>query len=63
MTSINVIYLSFISQDILFVVKDMAPQVPNFELVGVAPDKGLGAHLPKSSLVTKAESKPTQAAG
>ncbi|KAG2747595.1 hypothetical protein P692DRAFT_20819498 [Suillus brevipes Sb2] len=29
------------SQDISFVVKNMAPQVPNFELVGVAPDKGL----------------------
>ncbi|KAG1726668.1 hypothetical protein EDB19DRAFT_1914530 [Suillus lakei] len=57
MSFINVMYLSFISQDISFVVRDMAPQVPNFELAAVAPNKNLNACLPKPNLVHKAEKK------
>ncbi|KAG1719569.1 hypothetical protein EDB19DRAFT_1918746 [Suillus lakei] len=63
MSFINVMYLSFILQDISFVVRDMAPQVPNFELAAIAPDKNLNAHLPKPNLVHKAENKPTHATG
>ncbi|KAG1717401.1 hypothetical protein EDB19DRAFT_1923134 [Suillus lakei] len=50
-------------QDISFVARDMAPQVPNFELAAIAPNKNLNACLPKPNLVYKAKNKPTHAAG